>query len=162
MSVGVRGDTSDRLVKVVGLRELVRDARAVDKKLPSQIAKANKEAAADVAELARFKALSLGGVAAHVSPSIKPFGQQRFAGIQFGGAAYPMAGGANFGAYHGQLRQTAHGPVIGWNQFTDVTTLGGRDRFMYRAISEMTPEPFTSDYLKVLAELVRKIGPLEK
>ncbi len=41
------------------------------------------------------------------------------------GAGFAGAMGAEFGAHHGVLRNTSRGPMLGWNQFPEVTP-GGR------------------------------------
>lgn len=85
-------------VKVEGLVELNRALRAIGPEAQKELGQASREVADLVARDARSAAYSLGGVAAHVAPSIKPTGGVSGAGVAFGGAAYPMAGGAEFGS----------------------------------------------------------------
>lgn len=85
-------------VKVSGLRELNVALREISKDAQKELTKANKAIAEFVAEDARGAAHSLGGVAAHVAPSIKATGGTTWAGVGIGGPAYPMAGGAEFGS----------------------------------------------------------------
>lgn len=86
-------------VRVDGIRELSLALRRVDPALQREMRRMNLNIADFVADDARSAALSLGGVAAHVAPSIKKSAGADWAGVSFGGPAYPMAGGAEFGAY---------------------------------------------------------------
>jgi hypothetical protein len=85
-------------VKVEGLAELNRALRAIGPDAQKDLKEASKKVAGFVATDAAAAARSLGGVAAHVAPSIRPVGGVSGAGVGFGGAAYPMAGGAEFGS----------------------------------------------------------------
>lgn len=85
-------------VDVEGLRELQRALRELPKEHRRELTKANKEAANIVTGRAKARAFSLGGVAAHVAPGIRASAGQTSAGVAFGGPAYPMAGGAEFGS----------------------------------------------------------------
>ena len=86
-------------VQVNGLPELSRALRNVDPALQRELRRMNLDIADFVASDARSAAIAVGGVAAHVAPSIKKTAGAAWAGVAFGGAAYPMAGGAEFGAY---------------------------------------------------------------
>lgn len=90
-------------VDVEGLAELSKDLRALDKNLARELRAANKSVAGFVASDARAAALSLGGVAAHSAPSVKPAAGGDWAGVALGNDSYPMAAGAEFG---GQRRPT--------------------------------------------------------
>lgn len=87
-------------VDVRGLRELKKAFREFDQETKKELARAGKALATDIAGDAKGAAGGLGGVAAKVAPSIGPttlsYGLLN-AGIQFGGSAYPMAMGAEFG-----------------------------------------------------------------
>lgn len=85
-------------VKVDGLRELNRALKAIGPEAQKELKEASKKVAGFVASDAASAARSLGGVAAHVAPSIKAVGGVSSAGVAFGGSAYPMAGGAEFGS----------------------------------------------------------------
>jgi len=85
-------------VKVQGLPELSRALKAVGPEAQKELKDAAKSVATFVANDARARALGLGSTAAHVAPSISATGGVSGAGVGFGGAAYPMAGGAEFGA----------------------------------------------------------------
>ena len=87
-------------VKVDGLRELnaaLRDLGGND--LAKELTAASRQVAEFVAADAKAAAYSLGGVAAHVAPSIGVRASRQSAGVALGGARYPMAGGAEFGSY---------------------------------------------------------------
>lgn len=85
-------------VKVQGLPELSRALKAIGPDAVDELKEASHRVATFVAEDARAAASSIGGVAAHVAPSIKAMKRATSAAVGFGGAAYPMAGGAEFGA----------------------------------------------------------------
>lgn len=85
-------------VKVAGLPELSRALKAIGPEAQKELKEASRRVATFVANDARSAAHSLGGVAAHVAPSIKPVGGVSGAGVAGGGAAYPMFGGAEFGS----------------------------------------------------------------
>lgn len=85
-------------VQVTGLPELSRALKAIGPDAQKELRDASKRVATFVANDARSAAQSIGGVAAHVAPSIKPVGGVSGAGVAMGGAAYPMAGGAEFGS----------------------------------------------------------------
>jgi hypothetical protein len=85
-------------VKVDGLVELNKALRALGPEAQKELKEASRKVADFVAKDAASAARTIGGVAAHVAPSIKPVGGVSGAGVGFGGAAYPMAGGAEFGS----------------------------------------------------------------
>lgn len=86
-------------VRVHGLAQLNRALRAIGPDARKELKAASQEAAEMVATGARAAALSIGGVAAHVAPSIKPVASMSgSAGVAIGGSTYPMAGGAEFGS----------------------------------------------------------------
>lgn len=86
-------------VRVVGLNDLDRALRELGPDLQRELKRTNLDVAQIVADDARSAALQLGGVAAHVAPSIRASARNTAAGVSFGGAGYPMAAGAEFGAY---------------------------------------------------------------
>lgn len=158
-----RGGTSRTVsrdaVEVRGLTEFQRALRDIDQSMPRELRKANKSAAEIVASAARDRAVSLGGVAAKSAPSLKAGGEQRFAKVSLGGARYPFALGANFGAQHNIARNTSRGLVLGWNQFPEWggnQWMGGAaDRFLYWAIRRKRDE-FVSEYERLIDQLARK------
>ena len=91
-------------VRVEGLAELNRGLKALGgREFQAELREAGREVATEVAKDAQGKAYSLGGVAAHVAPSISASAGFTSAGVSFGGAAHPAAMGAEFG---GQGRPT--------------------------------------------------------
>lgn len=141
-------------VAVEGLIELQKALRAADKALPRELRKANLEAAQVVAVRARQLAQGT-KLGAKVAPSIRAAAEQRAAKLNFGGAKYPMAGGANFGARHDVPRQTARGTVRGWNQFPEAVR--GRDQFIYAAVKDTTPEPLQSSFAAAVDAMLKTI-----
>lgn len=77
-----------------GLDEVRHDLRELAHDLPDALRKADQDAAEETAERARSAAYSLGGVAAHVAPSLKAAGRE----VSLGGSGYDMAAGAEFGS----------------------------------------------------------------
>ena len=144
-------------IRVEGLTEFQRALREIDAALPRELRKANKAAAEVVADAARSRAESLGGVAEKAAPSIKAAAEQRYAKVSLGGAAFPFALGANFGALHDQVRTTAQRVVRGWNQFPE-TGGKGHDRFLYWAVSHKRDE-FMHEYERLLDELSAQAFP---
>lgn len=104
-------------IEVDGLAQLNLALKALGPKMPRELRKANKTVADFVAADAKSAAQSLGGVAAHVAPSVKSSAGVGFAGVSFGGPGYEMAAGAEFGAGHGLPRQRKGGTYKGYNQF---------------------------------------------
>lgn len=92
-------------VKVDGLRELNAALRAIGPDAQKELREASKEVAEMVADDARAAAYTIGGVAAHVAPSLRAVAGVKSAGVAGGGARYPMFGGAEFGSYkHKQFK----------------------------------------------------------
>lgn len=127
--------------------------RQADTRLPRELQKTNKQAAEFVAGRMRSRAEGLGGVAAKSAPSIKAAAEQRRVKVSFGGARYPFAMGANFGARHDISRQTSRGVMRGWNQFERPTE---PDRFFYATI-KATRGPFIEYYGDMLDALLARI-----
>lgn len=151
-------------VRVEGLIELQRALREVDRTLPRELRKANKNAAEVVASAARRKAFALGGVAAKTAPSIRAAAEQRAAKIRWGGAKYPFAGGANFGAVHDVPRVTGRGRQVGWNQFAtwggNQFTGGAKDLFIYRTLREAgVVDDLVDAYDREIGDLMRRAFP---
>lgn len=90
-------------IEVVGLRDLQKELRAIDKDFPKELRLANKEAAQVVADATRASFASRGGVAPKVAASVKALAQQRNASVKIGGARFPYALGSEFG---GRARRT--------------------------------------------------------
>lgn len=132
-------------LSVDGLTELRRDLKALGKDLPKELRKANKSVADYVADLSASAAYSLGGVAAHVAPSIKASAGQISAGVTFGGSAYPMAGGAEFGSQR-------------YKQFKPWRGNGSdAGYFVYPTIRD-NAERIESHYTDVIDDLLERVG----
>lgn len=136
-------------VAVEGLAELQRALKAMgDVESSREVRAAGKEAATYVAGEARGTATSLGGVAAHVAPSIKASAGATNAGVSFGGAAYPMAAGAEFG---GRGRPTTQ-------QFQPWRGSGpGSGYFVYPSITDHVDE-IVEPYEQAIQSIARKAG----
>lgn len=85
-------------IRVEGLTEAVRALRQIGPDAAKESRAASLEVATFVANDARARAYSLGSTAAHVAPTIRPAAGVSSAGVGFGGAANPEAGGAEFGS----------------------------------------------------------------
>lgn len=85
MDLNVRGESAS---------EFKHDLDNVSDALPEEMAKADRDVAEQVAKDARAEAYSIGGVAAHVAPSIETDGAEVRLG---GGPQWAMAAGAEFG-----------------------------------------------------------------
>lgn len=140
----IRG--ADQGVQVEGLAELNRALRDLGgRALQKELKETNLEVAKFVAEDARSDAYALGGVAAKVAPSVKASAGYGFAGVSFGGSAYPMAMGAAFG---GQKRPTTQ-------QF--MPHLGRTGYFPYPAIRR-DGEKIEEAYGDGLDDLLKRVG----
>ena len=133
-------------VRVEGLAEVNRALRALGgREFQAELRDAGKEIATEVAADARGKAQSLGGVAAHVAPSISASAGFTSAGVSFGGAAHPAAMGAEFG---GQGRPTTM-------QFQPHR--GHEGYFVYPAIRD-NGEFIERTYLGAVDDILRRHG----
>jgi hypothetical protein len=132
-------------VQVDGLVELNRALKVMGGDLPKELRAANKAVATFVTADAKSAAESLGGVAALVAPSIKASAGATSAGVAFGGPAYPMAGGAEFGAYqYPQFHPwRGNGPGAGY--------------FVYPAIRQDV-DRIETEYHNALEHLIAKAG----
>lgn len=107
-------------IKVIGLKEIRKSFREAADANPKMLRDASKAAADLATRESIVRAQSLGGVQAKIAPSITARAGQVNAGVSLGGANYPYAGGANFGAIHGLPRTDSGGrQLLGWNQFPE-------------------------------------------
>lgn len=100
-------------VKVVGLRELIKDLRAVDATLPKQLQQAGKAIAEEVAAATRAAATAQGGVAAKAAPAYRASATQREASIRIDAKKYPYAFGAEFGGGKYRVGRPTPGNRVG-------------------------------------------------
>lgn len=134
-------------IQVQGLREFQAALKALDDRLPRELAQANYEAADHVvAREASRRARSLGGVAGKAAASIKAAKQQRAAAVSIGGPQFPFALGAEFG---GQRRPTTQ-------QFKPWK--GHEGYFLWPAIRETKPQ-FMEVYERAIDDLMRRAFP---
>lgn len=82
-------------IQVDGLTELNKALRELEPSFRKELKGLNLRVAKLVTEQAMAAAYSIGGVAAHVAPSLKAKGMQQSAGVQLGD---PAAAGAEFGS----------------------------------------------------------------
>lgn len=132
-------------VKVTGLVELNKALKALGPEVQKELKAANFEVGDMVAGDARSIALGLGGVAAKVAPSIKATKTAVGAAVSFGGAAYPFAGGAEFGSLRFKQFKTWRG--------------NGSDAgyFLYPAIRQDADQIETT-YVERIDDIMRKNG----
>lgn len=146
-------------VQVEGLAELNKALKSLGPDMQKKLVAANRNVAQFVASDARGAAQALGGVAGHVAPSIKAVGGGRSAGVAFGGARYPMAPGAEFGAGQGLTRKRSSGSYLGFNQF-DEWRGNGQDAgyFVYPTIRQ-DADRIESEWTKSVDELLKEAFP---
>lgn len=146
-------------IQVEGLAELNKALRSLDGDLAKEMRDVNRSVAGFVAADARGAAQALGGVAAHVAPSIKAVGGVSSAGVAFGGARYPMGPGAEFGAGRDLSRQRSSGSYKGYNQFD---AWQGNDHnagyFVYPSIRR-DADRIETEYTKAVDALTKKAFP---
>ena len=85
-------------IRVPELRDFRADLRRFGGEMYKGVKDANIEISTKVALLSKTAATSLGSVAAKSAPSLRPIKQLTSAGVRLGGARYPFALGAEFGA----------------------------------------------------------------
>lgn len=136
---------ADAAVRVEGLAELQRALRQLSSEFPKEMRLEGKAIATDVADDARSRAFSLGGVAAKTAPSIKASAGARFAGVAFGGPAYPFAGGAEFGS----IRYSQFKPWRG--------NSSDAGYFVYPSIRDQA-DSIEERYLEALGRITDKAG----
>lgn len=132
-------------VRVEGLNELILRLKALETGSEVGIRLANKAAASLVASGAMSAAQSLGGVAAHVAPSIKASAGIKSGSVSFGGDSFLMGAGAEFG---GRGRPTTQ-------QFSPWT--GHTGRFVFPTIRRDRAEIDTT-YREALDRIIKEAG----
>lgn len=132
-------------IQVEGLTELNRALKRLGPEFAREMRDVNKQVASFVADDARAAAYSLGGVAAKVAPSIKMSAGTVSAGVGFGGAAYPMAGGAEFGSvrYKQFAPWRGNGPDAGY--------------FVYPTIRR-DADRIETEYTEAVDDLIKRVG----
>lgn len=146
-------------IRIRGMRELQRALRQIDKELPKELAAANQRVAQHVVDEATSRAKALGPMQAKGARSLSAARQQRIAAIRYGGARYPMAMGAEFGAGQNTLRQTSRGAVRGWNQFRSWRGSGGNAGYFLFPTLRREGDRVVDLYGDVLEDLIAKHFP---
>jgi hypothetical protein len=146
-------------VSVEGLRELNKALKALGPEFPKALGAASKVVANFVANDARGAAMSLGGIAAKTAPSIKGVGGATSAGVAFGGARYPFASGAEFGAGQDLRRRRSSGTYLGFNQF-EPWKGNGKDAgyFVYPSIRQDS-DRIVTEYSKAVDAVLKNAFP---
>lgn len=133
-------------VRVTGLRELNKALRDIGPEARQELKAASRKVAEFVTADAKAAAFSLGGVAAKSAPSLAPrAGVSGNAGVAFGGASYPFAGGAEFGSLRYKQFQPwrGNGPSAGY--------------FLYPSIRR-DADRIVTEFTAALDDLVKKVG----
>lgn len=87
-------------VEIPGLKDWVRELRAIDDKLPKAVRAAGKGIAAEVAKAAQSKASAMGGIWAKAAGDIRPYATQTSTSVGF------PSGGIAGAAFWGTLKRT--------------------------------------------------------
>jgi hypothetical protein len=131
-------------IRVYGLSELNKALRDLSNGAQRELRDANVRIAKKEGERAQAAAYSLGGVAAHVAPSVKGGGSTTWAGIKFG-SGQPAAMGAEFG---GRGRPTTQ-------QFQPWR--GHEGYFVFPTIRRDS-ESITRDWTESITDLMKRNG----
>lgn len=120
-------------IEVHGLRELNRALKKLGPDFQRELKATNLDVASLVADDARGIAAGLGGVAAHVAPSITAKGYTTAAAVSLGGSAHPAAGGAEFGSnrYKQFKPWRGNGPDAGYFVYPSIRQNADRVRNEY-------------------------------
>jgi hypothetical protein len=128
------------VVQVKGLKEFRNALKALDdKSLENDLKRANQRVGRLVVDKAQGNASTRleQRSAATLKASLSGFRAQ----VNLGGASFPAALGAEFGAQQNVLRDTRRGQVLGWNQFKEWRGSGeNAGYFLYPAIRESEDE----------------------
>jgi predicted phage gp36 major capsid-like protein len=144
------------VIAVDGLTELNRELRNLGPEFKGELRRTNKSVADFVAEDASAAAFSLGGTAAKVAPSIKSTAGALSAGVAFGGAAHPEAGGAEFGANRNRIRQRSSGSYVGYRQFKDWRGSGPTAGYFVYPTIRRNADRIETEYGEAVDHLLKK------
>jgi hypothetical protein len=126
-------------IRIDGLVDLQRELRKINDQLPKELGDVNKQVADFVVRRAKGRAST--PLEHRAADTLKAARQQRVALVRLGGAKYPEALGAEFGAIRDIPRNTARGTVRGWNQFREWRRNGiDAGYFLFPTIREDTPQ----------------------
>ena len=144
-------------IEIRGLKDLIRELRNIDEKLPKELGNVNYDVANYVIDRARGRTST--PLEARAARTMKAARQQRVSLIRLGGNSYPEALGAEFGAGQGVLRNTTRGVMEGWNQFRPWRGSGtGAGYFLVPTIRDDTPQ-IIDMYLDLLDQLTARAFP---
>lgn len=107
------------VVEIVGIREIVRDAKASgDSATLGDLSDVWRKAERMVLARMQLRFAATGRRAdAKVAATLRGSSGKDRAAVRFGSSSLPWWGGATFGAHHDRLRRTSRGTITGWNQF---------------------------------------------
>lgn len=146
------------LIQVDGLAELRRTLKDFNPEMQKELRKANRSVATLVAKDARAAAVALGGVAAHVAPSVKASAGIASAGVALGGIGFEMAAGAEFGAGQDKLRNRRTGQYVGYRQFEPWRgNSSDAGYFLYPAIRRDADRVVT-EYTAAVEAIIERLG----
>ena len=133
-------------VQVDGLPELHRALKRLgDLEASRELRGANKKAAEHVRDKSKARAYMVGGVAAHVAPSLRASAGTQSAAVSGGGASHPAFAGAEFG---GRGRPTTM-------QFQPHR--GREGYFVYPTIRAESGR-IVKPYQEALDQIIKKVG----
>lgn len=142
-------------IEIRGLKDLRKALRDVDEKLPKELANVNQDVARFVIDRAQGRAAT--PLENRAARTMKAARQQQVALIRLGGARYPEALGAEFGAGQNTLRNTTRGVMVGWNQFRPWRGSGsGAGYFLFPTIRDDTPQ-IIDMYYELIDEFTRRV-----
>lgn len=143
-------------IQVEGLGALSKALADFGPEVRKELRKANYEVADDVADEAQGRALSVGGVAAHVAPTIKASAGLKSAGVALQGDA---AAGAEFGANRDGQRKRSSGTYIGYRQFKPWRGAGSNaGYFLYPTIRD-NADQIKDTYQRDIDRLTARLFP---
>jgi hypothetical protein len=144
-------------IEIKGFKDLQRELRLVDARLPKELGDVNYDVAQYV--IARSKGRASTPLENRAAGTLKAARQQKVSLVRLGGPRNPEALGAEFGAGHNTLRNTTRGVMEGWNQFRPWRGSGaGAGYFLFPTIREDTPQ-IIDMYYDLIDNLTRRAFP---
>lgn len=149
----IRGN--DRIV-IHGLDDLRRElGRLDDATLKGELADTHYRVASMVVDRAKIRLSGFGRMEARAAQTMDASQSAQAARINFGGAAAPFAGGAEFGAERNRTRQRSTGTYEGYRQFKEVVK-GGRS--IYPTVGDMTNQ-IVDEYSRDIPRIFARAFP---
>lgn len=144
-------------IKIMGFKDLQRELRLVDAKLPKELGNVNHDVAEYV--IMRAKGRASTPLEHRAADTMKAARSQKVALVRLGGPRNPEALGAEFGAGQDVLRNTTRGTMPGWNQFRPWRGSGSdTGYFLFPTIREDTPQ-IIDMYYDLIDSLTRRAFP---